>query len=43
MALDGAQRGDLVMVFADEPTEAWKQIIYWGKPRDAQSKVGGVI
>lgn len=43
MALDGAQRGDLVMVFADEPTDAWKQIIYWGKPRDAQSKVGGVI
>ena len=43
MALDGAHRGDLVMVFADEPTDAWKQIIYWGKPRDAQSKVGGVI
>ncbi len=43
MALDSAQRGDLLMIFADEPTDAWKQIIYWGKPRDAQNKVGRVI
>ena len=33
LALNEAKRGDLVMIFADEPTDAWKQIIYWGKQR----------
>jgi cyanophycin synthetase len=42
MALSEAQRGDLVMVFADEPTESWKQIIYWGKQREGESTIGVV-
>ncbi|HEY1016572.1 MAG TPA: cyanophycin synthetase [Herpetosiphonaceae bacterium] len=32
-ALGSAQRGDLLMLFADEPTDVWKQVIYWGKSR----------
>jgi cyanophycin synthetase len=39
-ALNEAERGDLVMVFADEPTESWKQIIYWGKQREGESNIG---
>lgn len=42
-ALKTAQRDDLVLVFADEPTEAWKQIIYWNKPRDGQNAIGEAI
>jgi cyanophycin synthetase len=33
-ALNAAQPGDLVVVFADQVTPVWKRIIYWGK-RDA--------
>lgn len=41
-ALSEAQRGDLVIVFADEPTDAWKQIIYWGKQREGENGSGEV-
>lgn len=34
-ALGLAQPGDLVVVFADDVTACWKQIIYWGKPEGA--------
>ena len=27
-----AKPGDLLVVFADDVTASWKQIIYWGKP-----------
>lgn len=30
-ALGSAQAGDLVVIFADQVTPVWKQIIYWGK------------
>ena len=45
-ALSEAQRGDLVMIFADEPTDAWKQIIYWGKDKqreDSANRIGEVV
>ena len=35
MALGMAKPGDLVVVFADDVTACWKQIIYWGKPEAA--------
>ena len=35
MALAMAKPGDLVVVFADDVTACWKQIIYWGKPEAA--------
>jgi cyanophycin synthetase len=31
-ALSIAKPGDLVVIFADDVTQSWKQIIYWGKP-----------
>ncbi len=34
-ALGLAKPGDLVVVFADDVTACWKQIIYWGKPEGA--------
>jgi cyanophycin synthetase len=34
-ALAMAKPGDLVVVFADDVTACWKQIIYWGKPEAA--------
>ena len=46
MVLSEARRGDLVMVFADEPTDAWKQIIYWGKGKQrdtAASRIGEAL
>jgi cyanophycin synthetase len=30
-ALKAAQPGDLVVIFADEITTVWKQVIYWGR------------
>ncbi|HEY4121550.1 MAG TPA: cyanophycin synthetase, partial [Byssovorax sp.] len=33
-ALGLAQPGDLVVVFADDVTRTWKQVIYWGKPAE---------
>jgi len=32
LALGMAKPGDLLVVFADDVTACWKQIIYWGKP-----------
>jgi cyanophycin synthetase len=31
-ALGLAKPGDLVVIFADDVTQTWKQVIYWGKP-----------
>lgn len=31
-----AEPGDLLVVFADEPAEAWKRVIYFGKDRPSQ-------
>ncbi|MFO0760726.1 MAG: cyanophycin synthetase [Byssovorax sp.] len=31
-ALEMARPGDLVVVFADDVTQTWKQVIYWGRP-----------
>jgi cyanophycin synthetase len=33
VALGMAEPGDLVVIFADDPAAAWKQVIYWGKDR----------
>lgn len=33
-ALGLAQPGDLVVLFADDITHVWKQVIYWGKERE---------
>jgi cyanophycin synthetase len=33
-ALGLAQAGDLVVIFADDVTHTWKQVIYWGKSKD---------
>ncbi len=30
-----AKPGDLLVVFADDVTASWKQIIYWGKPESS--------
>jgi hypothetical protein len=27
-----AEPGDLVVIFADDVTRTWKQVIYWGRP-----------
>ena len=35
-ALGLAEPGDLVVVFADDVTRTWKQVIYWGKPVEAR-------
>jgi cyanophycin synthetase len=35
LAMSMAKPGDLVVVFADDVTACWKQIIYWGKPEAA--------
>ncbi len=35
LAMAMAKPGDLVVVFADDVTACWKQIIYWGKPEAA--------
>ena len=35
VAMAMAKPGDLVVVFADDVTACWKQIIYWGKPEAA--------
>ncbi len=32
-ALATAQRGDLLVIFADDVQAAWKQVIYWGQGR----------
>ena len=32
-ALGMARPGDLLVIFADEVTQAWKDVIYWGKER----------
>ena len=32
LGLGMAKPGDLLVVFADDVTASWKQIIYWGKP-----------
>ena len=32
LGLSMAKPGDLLVVFADDVTACWKQIIYWGKP-----------
>jgi len=31
-----AKPGDLVVIFADDVTAVWKQVIYWGKERTSQ-------
>ncbi|MFT3772043.1 MAG: cyanophycin synthetase [Minicystis sp.] len=31
LALGLAQPGDLLVIFADDVTQTWKQVIYWGK------------
>ncbi len=35
-ALGLAKPGDLVVLFADDVTAVWKQVIYWGKDRPAE-------
>ena len=35
-ALGLAKPGDLVVIFADDVTQSWKQVIYWGKPAAEQ-------
>ncbi len=35
-ALGLAKPGDLVVIFADDVTQTWKQVIYWGKPAAEQ-------
>ena len=37
-ALGLAQPGDLVVIFADDVTHTWKQVIYWGKERQEREK-----
>lgn len=32
LALTLAKPGDLVVIFADDVTRVWKQVIYWGRP-----------
>ena len=36
MSLPQADVGDLVVIFADDVTQTWKQVIYWGKPEGEQ-------
>jgi cyanophycin synthetase len=33
LAMGMAKPGDLVVLFADDVTSVWKQVIYWGKER----------
>ncbi len=42
-ALSMAERGDLVLLFADEPTDVWKQVIYWGKERTSDNAAIGSV
>ncbi len=37
LALSMAKPGDLVVIFADDITSVWKQVIYWGKERTSQA------
>jgi cyanophycin synthetase len=36
LALLLAKPGDLVVIFADDVTKTWKQVIYWGRPESEQ-------
>jgi len=36
LAMSMAKPGDLVVIFADDVTAVWKQVIYWGKERTSQ-------
>jgi cyanophycin synthetase len=36
-ALGIARPGDLLVIFADDVTQAWKDVIYWGKERSGAS------
>lgn len=36
LAMSMAKPGDLVVIFADDVTGVWKQVIYWGKERTSQ-------
>lgn len=36
LAMSMAKPGDLVVIFADDVTSVWKQVIYWGKERTSQ-------
>jgi cyanophycin synthetase len=38
-ALGLAEPADLVVIFADEPSAAWKRVIYWGTDRSQADKV----
>jgi cyanophycin synthetase len=40
-ALAMARPGDLVVIFADDVTRTWKQVIYWGKPRGPSDDEAG--
>ncbi len=33
-ALAMAEPGDLLVIFADDPAAAWKQVIYFGRDRE---------
>ena len=37
LALSMARPGDLVVIFADDVTRTWKQVIYWGKSQERRS------
>jgi cyanophycin synthetase len=37
LALSMARPGDLVVIFADDVTRTWKQVIYWGKSQPRKS------
>jgi cyanophycin synthetase len=37
LALGQAKPGDLVVIFADDVTRTWKQVIYWGKPNERRA------
>ena len=40
-ALEGAERGDLLIVFADKVSRSWKQVIYF-KPLSDDKSMGSV-
>ena len=37
LALGHARPGDLLVIFADDVTRTWKQVIYWGKPSERRA------
>ena len=39
-AMGTAKPGDLVVIFADDVTHVWKEVIYWGKDRQADKALG---